>query len=165
MSDSEVESADQEEETEEDLDHYILARDRKRREIKLPSKYDDFDVEAYALYVANDIETDEPKSYQEAMRSKERDQWGLSSDEEMDSLDRNKTWEIVEIPAKKRVIGCKWVYKKKPGIPGVEDPRFKSKLVAKGYSHVEGIDYNEVFAPVVKHVSIRLILSLVVKED
>lgn len=66
--------------------------------------------------------------------------------------------------SKKRVIGCKWVYKKKPGIPGVEDPRFKSRLVAKGYSQVEGVDYNEVFAPVVKHVSIRLILSLVVKE-
>ena len=71
----------------------------------------------------------------------------------------------MERPAKKRVIGCKWVYKKNPGIPGVEDPRFKSRLVAKGYSQVEGIDYNEVFAPVVKHVSISLILSLVVKED
>lgn len=55
VSDSEVESADQEEETEEDLDHYILARDRKRRETKLPSKYDDFDVVAYALSAARDI--------------------------------------------------------------------------------------------------------------
>lgn len=54
-----------------------MARDRKRRETKLPSKYDDFDVEAYALYVASDIETDEPKSYQEAMRSKERETNGV----------------------------------------------------------------------------------------
>lgn len=62
--------ADQEEETEvEDLDHYILARDRRRRETKLPSKYDDFDVVAYALSGAGDIEIDEPESYQEAMRS------------------------------------------------------------------------------------------------
>lgn len=163
---SEDELADQREETEkEDLDHYVLARDRKRRETKLPSKYDDFDVVAYALSAASDIENDEPKSYQEAMRSKERIQWGLANDEEMDSLNKNKTWDIVEKPVKKRVIGCKWVYKKKPGIPGVEDFRFKSRLVAKGYSQVKGIDYNEVFAPLVKHVSIRLILSLVVKED
>lgn len=63
VSDSEVESAVQEEETEEHLDHYILARDRKRRETKLPSKYDDFDVVAYALSAASDIEIEEPKSY------------------------------------------------------------------------------------------------------
>lgn len=63
------------------------------------------------------------------------------------------------------MIGCKWVYKKKRGIPGVEPPRYKGRLVAKGYSQVEDIDYNEVFAPVVKHISIRIILSLVVNED
>ena len=164
-SDSEVESSGQGAETEQDLDHYILARDRVRRETKLPSKYDDFDVVAYALSAANDIDINEPKSYQEAMRSKERKLWTAASDEEMDSLDRNKTWTLVEIPIKKRVIGCKWVLKKKPGIPGVEDPCYKGRLVAKGYSQVEGIDYNEVFAPVVKHVSIRLILSLVVNEE
>lgn len=45
------------------------------------------------------------------------------------------------------------------------DPRYKGRLVAKGYLQVKGIDYNEVFAPVVKHVSIRFILSLVVNED
>lgn len=83
----------------------------------------------------------------------------------MISLEKNGTWDLVKRPEKKRVIGCRWVYKKKPVIPGVEDPRFKSRLVAKGYSQVEGIDYNEVFAPVVKHVSIRLMLSLVVNED
>lgn len=63
------------------------------------------------------------------------------------------------------MIGCKWVYKKKRGIPGVEPPRYKGRLVAKGYSQVEDIDYNEVFAPVVKHISIRIVLSLVVNED
>lgn len=79
------------------------------------------------------IEVDKPKSYQEAMRSKERDQWGSASGKEMDSFEKNETWELVKRPTKKRVIGCKWVYKKKLGIPRVEDPCFKSRLVAKGY--------------------------------
>lgn len=148
-----------------DLDSYILARDRKRRESKMPSKYDDFDVVAYALSAASDIEVDEPRSYQEAMRSKDRDLWDAASKDEIVSLDKNETWVLVNRPEKKRVIGCKWVYKKKPGIPGVEPPRHKGRLVAKGYSQVEGVDYNEVFAPVVKHISIRFILSLVVNED
>lgn len=62
-------------------------------------------------------------------------------------------------------IGCKWVYRLKPEIPGVEKPRDKSRLVAKGYSQREGIDYQDVFSPVVKHVSIRLLLAITVHED
>lgn len=83
------------EEDEPDLDSYILARDRKRREVKMPSKYDDFDVVDYALSAAQDIETDEPKSYQEAMRSKDRDLWNAASEDEMVSLDKNETWDLV----------------------------------------------------------------------
>ena len=63
------------------------------------------------------------------------------------------------------MIGCRWIYKKKPGIPSVEAARFKARVVAKGYSQVEGIDYHEVFSPVVKHTSIRLILAMVTLED
>lgn len=80
----------------------------------------------------------------------------------MCSLNKNKTWNLVDLPKGKRAIGCKWIYKYKLGIPGVEDPWYKSRLVAKGYSQKEGIDYQEIFSPVVKHVSIRLMLSMVV---
>lgn len=111
-----------------------MARVRRRRKTKLPFKYDDFDVVVYAQSAESDSEIDETKSYQEAMRYKERDQWGSASKEEMDSLDRNKTWEIVKRPTKKRVIGCKWVYKNKLSIIGVGDPQLKARLVAKGYS-------------------------------
>lgn len=57
------------------------------------------------------------------------------------------------------------VVQEKPGIAGVEDPRYKGRPVAKGYSQKEGVDYKDIFAPVVKHVSIRYMLSVVTNFD
>lgn len=62
-------------------------------------------------------------------------------------------------------MGCKWIFKKKDGIPGVEKERYKARLVAQGFSQTPGIDFNEVFPPVVKHSSIRLMLAMVAKYD
>ena len=58
-------------------------------------------------------------------------------------------------------MGSKWVFKKKEGIPGVEALRYKARLVANGFTQVEGIDYNEIFLPVVKHCSIRVLVAIV----
>lgn len=79
---------------------------------------------------------------------------------EKTSFDKNGTWDVVNRP--QRTIGSKWIYKHKEGIPRVEDPRYKSRLIAKGFTQVEGVDYNEIFAVVVKHVSIWILLSFVV---
>lgn len=63
------------------------------------------------------------------------------------------------------MVGSKWIYKYKEGIPCIEDPRYKSRLVTKGFTQVERVDYNEIFASVVKHVSIRILLLFVVNFD
>ena len=121
---------------------------------------------AYALASAEDIEKDEPSSYFEATKSRDWKSWNLSTKDEMDSLTKNDTFEVVEKPEGKKIIGCRWlIFKRKPRIPRVERPRFKGRLVAKGFTQVEGVDYNEIFAPVVKHVSIRLMLSITVNFD
>lgn len=64
-------------------------------------------------------------------------------------------------PNGQKIVGCKWIFKKKEGIPGVETAKFKARLVAKGYCQREGIDFNEVFSPVVKHSSIRVLFAMV----
>lgn len=157
---------------------YHLARDRPRRSVRAPRH---FDIEGYlsedtsdeedgylsaeALITTVDGDKLEPSSYLEALQDDDWDLWKGGMDDEMDSLIKNHTWTVVKRPKGQRLIGCKWIYKRKPGIPGVEDPRHKSRLVAKGYSQREGVDYKEIFAPVVKHVSIRILLAIVVEED
>ncbi|KAH9705116.1 hypothetical protein KPL70_011757 [Citrus sinensis] len=83
-------------------------------------------------------------------------------DEEMRSLIKNH---LIPTLAKKKVVGCKWIYMIKEGIPGVEPLRFKAMLVAKGFAQKEEIDFNEVFSPVVIHSSLRILLALVVVND
>ena len=82
-------------------------------------------------------------------------------DDEIAALHDNKTWTLTELPPDKSTIGGKWIFKKKLNKDGKVD-RYKARYVAKGYSQVEGIDYNETFAPVVKYKSIRTLLALAV---
>eukprot|EP00253_Pinus_taeda_P027486 PITA_27486 len=81
-------------------------------------------------------------------------------EEEMDSLAKNNICDLVELPKGRSVVGCKWVFKLKWKLDGSIE-RYKVRQVAKGYSQVEGIDFHEIFSPVVKLVSIRTMLALI----
>ena len=80
-------------------------------------------------------------------------------DEEYRSLMVNDTWDLIPLPKGRKLVRCKWVYRTKYASDGSVE-RLKRRLVAKGFSQVEGIEYNETFAPVAKINSIRLVLSL-----
>jgi hypothetical protein len=103
----------------------------------------------------------EPLTYEEALASPERDLWINAIHEELESLARHKTWQLVPRPQYRNVIGTKWVFKIKDTIPR----RFKARLVAQGYSQIPGIDYNETFAPVVKSTSVRTLFAIAVQEE
>ena len=68
---------------------------------------------------------------------------------EMESRQKNQTWDLVEQPKGRRVVGCKWIFKKKSRLSIKELICYKESLVAKGYNRKEGMDYNEIFSLVV----------------
>jgi hypothetical protein len=92
--------------------------------------------------------------------------WKKAMVEEMDALDKNEACDIVDLPAGRKSVGSKWLFKKKFNAQGKVE-KYKAWLVEKGYSHVEGIDFGEIFSPVAKLTSIRflylLLLLLILK--
>ena len=79
--------------------------------------------------------------------------------EEFSSLQKNNTWELVDLPPGRKLVQCKWVYKTKFATDG-SPLKYEAIMVSKGYSQVHGIDYNETFAPVANMDSIRLALAI-----
>ena len=67
----------------------------------------------------------------------------------MESLQKNQTWDLVEQPKGRQVVGCKWIFKKKYGSSTEEVVRYRACLVAKGYSQKEEVDNNEILSPIV----------------
>ncbi|WVY92910.1 hypothetical protein V8G54_031998 [Vigna mungo] len=136
-----------------DLINYQLVRDRERRISKPTERFGEADLICYALNAAEDLNrSDEPRSYKEALDSR---------CEELEALKKNSTWRLVDLPKGKKVIGSKWIFKKKEATPGGEKARYKARLVAKGFTQIEGVDYHEIFAPVVKHCSVRVLMAIV----
>ena len=145
---------------------YSITRDRLRRPIKLPQRYAEVNIIAYALNVAEDINTGkEPSTFKEAINCVDSEKWLIAMHEEIESLHKNGTWVLVKLPKGQKAVRCKWVFKRKESIPGIDDARYKARLVAKGYSQIPGVDYTDVFSPIVKHSSIRALLGIVARHD
>ena len=96
----------------------------------------------------------------EVVDSEDGKLWKKVMVDEMASLHKNEAWDLVELPAGRKPIGSKWVFKKKTNAEGKVE-KYKARLVAKGYSQVLGIDFGDIFSPVAKVTSIRLLLSVV----
>lgn len=105
------------------------------------------------LALQSDIES---VSFDEAINS---EVWRKAMAEEIESIERNKTWELVVLPQNKNPISVKWVYKTKLNPDGTIS-KHKARLVARGFLQEQGIDYKEVFAPVARFETIRLIVAL-----
>nr|GEX42736.1 putative ribonuclease H-like domain-containing protein [Tanacetum cinerariifolium] len=101
------------------------------------------------------IRVEEPKRVHQALKDPS---WIEAMQKELLQFKMQKVWVLVDLPHGKRAIGTKWVYRNKKDKIGIVI-RNKARLVAKGHTHEEGIDYEEVFAPVARIKAIRLFLA------
>jgi hypothetical protein len=100
-----------------------------------------------------------PKSLKQAMQSKYAKQWAMAVVDEWLSVIANNTWELVDHKPWMKVIPCKWVFVVKVDERGIP-VRFKARLVAGGHRQVEGIDYDETYAPVSRMTTLRILLGV-----
>ena len=101
----------------------------------------------------------DPISVTEATSSPDSDKWMKAMQREMESLRENNVWRLVEPPPNRKVIGSKWVFKRKTDANG-EVERYKARLVAQGFSQKLGLDYEETFSPIVRFELVRTVIAL-----
>jgi hypothetical protein len=110
------------------------------------------------------IDTGEPSCYEEAVSDEHKNEWSEAMQDEMKSLYENDTFELVSLPKGKKALKNKWVYRVKAEEHS-SHPRYKARLVVKGFSQKKGIDFDEIFSPVVKMTSIRIVLGMAATMD
>jgi hypothetical protein len=103
----------------------------------------------------------EPKRVYEALIDPN---WVICMQEELNNFTRNEVWGLVERPKNHNIIGTKWVFRNKENENGIV-VKNKSRLVAQGYTQVEGLDFDETFAPVARLESIRILLAYACSRD
>ncbi|GJZ23964.1 ribonuclease H-like domain-containing protein [Tanacetum coccineum] len=149
---------------------------RSERQSKLPVRLNDYvhnsnvkyGIEKYVNYsklnrvnlcfATNLNKSIEPTCLSEAMYDPN---WIEAMNNEIEALNRNNTWYICDLLVGRKPIGSKWIWKIKYKASG-DIERYKARLVAKGFSQREGFDYDETFSPVVKIVTVRCLITLVV---
>jgi hypothetical protein len=98
----------------------------------------------------------EPRSFVEVEKDAA---WRVAMKAEMDAVEKNRTWELVDFPRGHRVITLKWVFKlKRDEVSAII--KHKSRLVARGFLQQEGIDFDDAFAPMARMESVRLLLVM-----
>ena len=110
-------------------------------------------------HLAQDPTKTEPFTYEEAVNGRDKREWRLSILDEFEAHFANGTWELVHLPTGRKVITCKWVFKIKYNPDGTIH-RYKSRVVARGFTQLESIDYHETFAPTLRFESLRLLFAI-----
>lgn len=115
----------------------------------------------HSVFLATISAVVEPRSYAQAFQNR---LWRNAMGNEIQALEENNTWTLVDFPPGKWAIGSKWVYKIKHKSDGSIE-RYKAQLVALGNKKIEGVDYGDTFAQVAKMETVRLFLQVAARNN
>ena len=91
-------------------------------------------------------------------------EWQLAMESKMRSIRKNNTWDLVKLPKNRRALLCRWVFPLKQTTAS-SSPKYKARIIAKGFQQEYGVDFDEVFSPVVKMTTLGFLLGVVMLED
>lgn len=139
----------------------LMVNSREPRIIK-KKEYPDYETDFLAFLAGTQQDEAVPESVHEALSGRDSDAWKHAIQSEFQSHIDNGSWELVDLPADRKAIKCRWVFKIKRNANG-EIVRHKARLVAKGCSQRYGVDYQETFSPVVRYSTLRTLMALAVE--
>ena len=131
---------------------------RIQRERNPPTKLKDY----FTFISEGDVE--DPLTIEKALSALDSLKWKEAINEKLDSIIKNDVWELVELSKNRKAIGSKWILKRKFECDGSIE-KYKTRLVAKGFTQKPGIDYEKTYSPVAKFTSIRILMSIVAALD
>jgi hypothetical protein len=116
------------------------------------------------MAIVSDGSMREPRTVREALSGPDSNKWLSLMESEIKNIESKGTWIETSLPEGRKAVGCKWVFKVKTDADG-NVVKYKSRLVAQGFSQVPGVDYMETFAPVSRTTSLRLLLTIAATND
>ena len=117
-----------------------------------------------AMYCLNTEMVEKELKYEDVIRSKDSEKWLKAMNDEIKSIKMHDTWEICKLPKGKKSIKCRWLFKIKRN-PDNTISKYKARLCAKGFTQKYGVDYFDIFAPVIKLTTMRIALATAAKLD
>ncbi|KAL0288543.1 UNVERIFIED_CONTAM: Retrovirus-related Pol polyprotein from transposon TNT 1-94 [Sesamum calycinum] len=136
-----------------------LQRDEEPRRSKRAKRAKTFGPDFLTYLLEN-----EPRTINEALSSPEAPFWKEAINNEIESIMQNHTWELVDLPSGSKLLGCKWILKRKYKADGSID-KYKARLVAKGFKQKEGLDFFDTYSPVTRITSIRVLIAIAALYD
>jgi transposase InsO family protein len=128
-------------------------------------------VGAFAIPLVDAVEfalstsaVSEPRMLEDALKQPDVDKWVVAALAEIEAHVQNGTWELAQLPPGKRAIGSQWVFKIKR-LPDGSIDKYKGRIVAQGYSQIQGVHYNEVFASTARMAAMRAVIAIAATED
>lgn len=161
VGDHEEENEINEKEDNEGNDVYDIENDdRPKRNRKMPEYLDDYEVDYSCLALLSNF-SEVPKSYTEAKQSRKWEKWNKAIEEELQALQDNNTWKLVDKPSEdENIISNRWVFREKESDEG--KVLYKARLVARGFEKIN-TELSQVHAPVARLSTFRILLSICIK--